>query len=93
MIVHVFLAPLLLTMRRVEARVAHGGHAVPEQKQRERYPRLWPLVAEALRLANEGFAYDNTSAKEPFRIAAHFENGTLLDDADWPRWAELRKLV
>ncbi len=92
-IVHVILVPLALSMRRVEARVLHGGHYVPVEKQRERFPRLWPLVAEALRLANEGFAYDNSSAREPYRIAAHFENGKLVADADWPTWAELGKLL
>lgn len=32
------------------------------------------------------------SAKEPYRVAAHFENGKLVGDADWPVWAELGKL-
>jgi predicted ABC-type ATPase len=87
--VHVILVPLALSMRRVEARVLHGGHDVPVDKQRERYPRLWPLVAKALRLANEGFAYDNSSAKTPYKVLAHFENGRLIGEADWPAWAEL----
>lgn len=42
----------------------------------------------ALRRANEGFAYDNDSAKEPYRVVAHFENGKLIGDAAWPVWAE-----
>lgn len=92
-IVHVILVPLPLSTRRVEARVRHGGHAVPLDKQRERYPRLWPLVAEALRLANEGFAYDNTSAQSPYRVVAHFENGKLIGPANWPAWSSLGSLV
>lgn len=91
-IVHVILVPLALSMRRVQARVLHGGHDVPVDKQRERFSRLWPLVADALRLANEGFAYDNTSAKEAYRISAHFENGKLVGDANWPAWANLAKV-
>ncbi|EIT72066.1 MULTISPECIES: AAA family ATPase [Hydrocarboniphaga] len=89
-IVHVILVPLALSMRRVEARVLHGGHDVPVEKQRERFPRLWPLVAEALRIANEGIAYDNSSAKHPYRLVARYENGKLIGKADWPVWAELR---
>lgn len=90
-IVHVMLVPLALSMRRVEARVLHGGHDVPIDKQQARFPRLWPLVAEALRLANEGFAYDNSSAKAPYRLVAHFESGRLIGEADWPDWAEMGK--
>ena len=92
-VVHVILVPLALSMRRVEARVLHGGHDVPVEKQRERFPRLWPLIADALLLADEGFVYDNGSAKEPYRVIAHFENGKLIGDADWPAWAELGKLL
>lgn len=92
-IVHIILVPLPLSMRRVEARVRHGGHAVPLDKQRERFPRLWPLVAQALHLANEGFAYDNTSAQSPYRVVAHFENGKLTGPASWPDWSPLGSLV
>jgi predicted ABC-type ATPase len=90
-IVHVMLVPLPLSMRRVEARVLHGGHNVPPEKQQERFPRLWPLVADALRLANEGFAYDNSSAKAPYQVVARFENGKLIGGASWPAWADIRR--
>jgi len=91
--VHVIVVPLELSIRRVEARVRHGGHDVPIQKQRERFDRLWPLIAEALRLADEGYAYDNSSAKEPYRIAAHFENGRLLGTPLWPEGTALAYLM
>ncbi|MBA4284389.1 MAG: ATPase [Xanthomonadaceae bacterium] len=91
--VHAIVVPLELSIRRVEARVRHGGHDVPVHKQRERFDRLWPLIAEALRLADEGFAYDNCSAKEPYRIAAHFENGKLIGSAQWPAGSALAKLL
>lgn len=80
---HAIVVPLELSIRRVEARVRHGGHNVPVQKQRERFERVWPLIAEALHLANEGFAYDNCSAKAPYRIAAHFDNGKVVGTALW----------
>jgi predicted ABC-type ATPase len=92
-VVHIILVPLALSIRRVEARVRHGGHNVPVEKQRQRFARIWPLAAEAMRLANEAFAYDNSSAKEPYRIAAHFENGQQIGDTVWPAWAELGKLM
>lgn len=91
--VHAIVVPLELSIRRVEARVRHGGHDVPVQKQRERFDRLWPLISEALRLADEGFAYDNSSAKAPYRLVAHLENGKQVFGADWPTWATLGNLL
>lgn len=85
---HVVLVPLALSMRRVEARVRHSGHDVPVVTQQERFHRWWPLVADALRLADEGFVYGNGTAKAPYRVVAHFENGKLIGDAHWPRWTE-----
>jgi predicted ABC-type ATPase len=91
-LVHVMLTTLELGQRRVEARVRHGGHDVPVDKQRARYVRIWPLMARALRLADEGFAYDNSRAREPYRLAAHFENGKPVGETAWPPWSELGKL-
>lgn len=92
-VVHLVMVPLALSMRRVEARVRHGGHDVPVAKQQERYHRLWPLVAEALRLADEGYAYDNGSAKAPYRLVAHFEQGKRIGDPRWPSWSALGTLL
>ena len=86
---HVMLVPLALSMRRVEARVKHGGHNVPLDKQRERYARVWSLVAQALKLAHEGYAYDNSSARAAYRVLAHLEGGRLLGTPEWPEWSEL----
>lgn len=38
---HVIMVPVDLAVQRVRERVRRGGHAVPEQKIRERYERLW----------------------------------------------------
>lgn len=98
-IVHIILVPLCCRCRcpcrcgASEARGQYGGHAVPLDKQRERFPRLWPLVAQALQMANEGFAYDNTSAQNPYRVVAHFENGKLIEPASWPDWSPLGSLT
>ena len=91
--VYAVVVPLELSIRRVEARVRHGGHNVPVQKQRERFERIWPLIAEALRLADEGFAYDNCSARKPYRIAAHFEKRRLIGTARWPEGSALTHLL
>ena len=92
---HVVLVPEDLAVARVENRVEHGGHDVPERKIRERYRRLWAHIAEAIELAHETHAYDNTAARSPFRLVARFERGRSTGEADWPAWApaELQALT
>jgi predicted ABC-type ATPase len=47
-VLHVLLIPEKLAVQRVRHRVSAGGHDVPEDKIRQRYQRLWPLVAAAI---------------------------------------------
>ncbi|MCU1463278.1 MAG: hypothetical protein JWO37_3353 [Acidimicrobiales bacterium] len=82
---HVIAVPEALAVDRVENRVENGGHAVPEDKVRGRYGRLWAHVAEAVALAEHARVYDNTTAAVPFRLVAEFERGALLW-SDWPPW-------
>ena len=83
---HVLLVPEALSVARVVNRVQHGGHAVPEAKVRERYRRLWPLVAEAIGITSAAEVYDNSRADQPFRRIARFEHGAAAVEADWPAW-------
>lgn len=83
---HVVAVPEALAVARVASRVAAGGHAVPEGKIRQRYRRLWPLVAEAIGVVENAFVYDNTRAARPFRVIARFQRGSLAGEADWPPW-------
>ncbi len=83
---HVVMIPEELAVARVRARVHNSGHDVPEQKVRARFHRLWPLVAEAIALADESFVYDNTLAVNPHRLIASFLSGRISGEADWPAW-------
>ncbi len=84
---HVVMVPEDFAVRRVQNRVAHGGHSVPEAKIRARYRRLWALVSEAAKLCDETMFYDNTSAERPFRLVAEFRQGVSSVAPDWPVWA------
>lgn len=84
---HVCMIPVDLTVVRVEDRVADGGHSVPEDKIRERYPRLWPLVAEAITVVDEAVVYDNSRPEAPFATVAKFRAGHLVTVPTWPTWA------
>jgi predicted ABC-type ATPase len=83
---HVILVPEDVTVARVEYRVETGGHSVPEAKTRERYQRLWALVAEARAFSQRAIFYDNSRAKTPFIPVAHYERGVLVPPASWPAW-------
>lgn len=83
---HIVMVPEKLAVARVASRVEAGGHAVPEEKVRERYSRLWPLVASALDVADFAFVYDNSRAEAPFRVVARYEHGLTIGNPDWPAW-------
>lgn len=82
---YVVIVPEDLAVARVADRVARGGHSVPEDKTRERYRRLWPLVAEAALVATRTRVYDNSTAANALLEVARLEHGALVS-AQWPLW-------
>jgi predicted ABC-type ATPase len=85
MAVHVMLVPEALAVARVSARVVAGGHAVPEEKIRQRYHRLWPLVADAIVLSDTATVYDNSHRRGPSAVA-DFSHGFVVGKPLWPDW-------
>lgn len=85
--VHVILVPVELSVSRVAERVLGGGHDVPEQKIRERYARMWDLIAMARTAADRADFLDNSTAANPFRRVAVYEHGLLIGTPTWPAWA------
>lgn len=55
-----------INVSRVKARVASGGHDVPENKIRSRYEKALKLIPEVIKVSDIFHIYDNT--QEPFRI-------------------------
>lgn len=84
-VLHVLLIPESLAVERVRLRVLAGGHSVPEEKIRERYRRLWGLVAEATTRSDLATIYDNSRISGP-RIVAQFSQGEQIGRATWPDW-------
>jgi predicted ABC-type ATPase len=82
---HVLLVPEELTVHRVAHRVAGGGHAVPEDKIRSRYGRLWPLVAAAIGRADATRVWDNSRYDGPTEVAL-FAGGIPTGRCRWPVW-------
>ena len=83
---HVILLPVDVAVSRVAERVQRGGHDVPEQKIRERYARLWGLIAKARTVAHRTEFFDNSTARNPFRRVAAYEHGLLIGTSAWPPW-------
>jgi predicted ABC-type ATPase len=83
---HVMMVPEELAVARVAARVVAGGHAVPEEKIRGRYRRLWPLCADAIVLADAATVYDNSRRNGP-SVVADLSHGFLVGNPLWPDWA------
>jgi predicted ABC-type ATPase len=85
-VLHAMLVPEELAVRRVAYRVRSGGHDVPEPKIRERYRRLWPLIAQAVSLADRAVVYDSSRIVGPAKVA-EFYRGLAIGAAAWPEWA------
>lgn len=78
-----------LSVARVSERVKEGGHPVPENKIRERYDRNGPLIREAVRMADQGFVYDNSALNLPHQHLLSFESGKVVKlDPKLTRWAQ-----
>ena len=84
-ILHCLLIPEELAIQRVRHRVRAGGHHVPEKKIRERYQRLWDLVAIAAIRVDSATFYDNSAVSGP-RIVAQIAGGFVVGSPTWPTW-------
>lgn len=85
-VLHVVLIPEELAVERVRHRVRAGGHQVPEDKIRQRYRRLWELVAVAALRAEFTTFYDNSTRRGP-RIVGQLNTGFEVGSPAWPGWA------
>jgi hypothetical protein len=79
-VLHVVRIPEELAVARVAYRVQSDGHPVAENKIRERYRRLWTLVAEAIGQCRQTKIYDNSGLKGP-PIAAQISEGFIVVDS------------
>jgi predicted ABC-type ATPase len=84
-VLYVLLVPEELAVQRVRRRVQSGGHDVPEAKIRQRYQRLWTLVAAAITRSDTATVYDNSARKGP-HIVAQFSAGQIIGSPAWPTW-------
>jgi predicted ABC-type ATPase len=86
------LSSMRLSRERVAMRVSQGGHDVPDDKLRSRYPRSLANLKRAVREVPHVLVYDNSDLTQPYQRIATFENGKAIELAQpLPRW--FRKLL
>jgi predicted ABC-type ATPase len=68
-------------------RVSQGGHDVPTEKLRSRYPRSLANLRAAIRELPHVLVFSNDDLGVPFRRVAVFERGRVVESArPVPRW-------
>lgn len=87
-LIYIGIATSELSARRVDQRIAIGGHDVPRDRIAARYARSLTNLARALAFVPAVQLYDNSSADEPYRPVATFERGRLGSRmrGKLPRW-------
>lgn len=63
---------------RVAMRVSQGGHDVPGDKLKTRFPRTMANLKQAIRLLPSVLIFDNDDLRTPFRLAAVFQGGRAV---------------
>lgn len=76
LLVFVGLASAELSIGRVATRVASGGHAVPEEKLRARFPRTQKAIREAALVADATLMLDNSRGQEEAFTLCHAQLGS-----------------
>ena len=77
-----------LPARRIDQRVAAGGHDVPRDRIASRFKRSLENLREAIRFVPLVKIYDNSFVDDPFRLIAMFEAGKrIFKSKAVPGWA------
>jgi predicted ABC-type ATPase len=87
-LIYIGLASPALSAKRIEQRVARGGHDVPTEKLAARFKRSLANLRAAIEFVPVATLYDNTLASAPYRFVARFERGILVERGEGrlPAW-------
>jgi predicted ABC-type ATPase len=69
----------LVSEHRVAQRVAEGGHDVPTDRLRARFPRILENLGGSIRRLPRVVALDNSDLLHPYRLVAVFESGRCVE--------------
>ena len=85
----------VINRERIKGRVADGGHDVPYQKVRERYPKSLENIASAIEFVDRAFFWDNSKMDTAFIASYDAGNGIIemkVPPEDIPQWFKTRIL-
>jgi predicted ABC-type ATPase len=86
-LVFIGISHWMTSEERVGMRTLQGGHDVPLDKIRSRFPRTMANLSAALKTVQNVFVYDNSDLNDPYRQLAIFSNGELVwRRNEIPRW-------
>lgn len=78
--------------QRVSMRVMQGGHDIPTDKLKERYPRTIENLARAMRDLPHVLVFDNSDLAQPYRKVAEFRDGKAVSmHPPIPAWFPVAK--
>lgn len=78
-----------LSIARVKQRVQRGGHDVPDDRLRARFPRTLVNLRAAVPIVDEAFVLDNSSYDAPYRVVAVYAGGQPVRQyPSLPAWTE-----
>jgi len=80
-----------INISRVANRVKLGGHAVPEDKIRERYTRSLALLPQAIAYSNRAYIFDNSGPVEEKVLVAEVTDGLTIEmkTEQMPYWFKI----
>lgn len=91
-VVFIGLASAEMSTERVAIRVSQGGHDVPADKLRERFPRSLANLRAAVARLPHVVVFDNSDMAHPYRLLASFERNVRVQSPvfpaqrQWPAW-------
>lgn len=89
-IYYFWLETVEFAIRRVAERVQRGGHHIPEETIRQRYPRSTGNFWNHYRSLADAWYIFNNSSSVPVMVAVGWGNTepSVIDTEDWPRFQE-----
>jgi len=77
-LVFIGLESATLSIARVKQRVQQGGHDIPDDRLRARFPRTLANLREAVTTVDEAWLFDNSAYDTPYRVVAVYRGGRLV---------------
>ncbi|MBI5576851.1 MAG: zeta toxin family protein [Deltaproteobacteria bacterium] len=77
-LIFIGLDQLETSRARVFQRVSEGGHNVPDQKLKERFPRTFDNLRKAIGFVDQTILIDNSSFDNPYRLIATCVSGQVV---------------